>query len=391
MEKTVIQPPRPGDWVWRVDWEGIVGEHGTPLYIYDLNTVKERARRVLLEFTYRPRRVLYSLKANPHPQVLGELLVMGLGAETVSLGEVKRALEVGFPPERISYTACCVSGEELLEVARLGVSINADSVGQARLLHGAGVETLGLRINPGVGSGHHRYTVTGGPGSKFGLLPQEALRLARDLGGGFASRVRRLHFHVGSGVWDPGVYLEALRKILPLLDVYVEVEEIDVGGGMAYDYLAGLREFDYSGLALGIGGVLEEAGLGGLRVTIEPGRYIVAPAGVLLARVTEVKRREDSLIVGVDTGMNHLIRPVLYGAMHRVVFPLHRGRLEWEERGLLVGNVCESGDILAHGVPLPPNLGVGDIVLILDTGAYGASMASSYNIRPPPREVVIRA
>jgi diaminopimelate decarboxylase len=278
-------------------------------------------------------------------------------------------------------------------VRELGVLVNVDSLSQlrryGRMFPGTEVS---IRVNPGIGAGHHGYAVTGGV-TKFGVYLDQLGR-ALDIVREYKLRVVGLHTHIGSGILDPEPYLRAVEVLLDVARRFSSLEFIDVGGGFGVPYRPGERPLDIAYLGSRVSEMVEEFSrrYGHVRLRVEPGRYLVATAGVLLVRVVDVKEVEVGgtrrVFVGVDSGMNHLIRPALYGAYHEVVAATKADRPR-ELVADVVGNVCESGDVLATGVSLP-RVEEGDVLAIMNAGAYGYTMSSNYNMRPRPAEVVVR-
>jgi len=366
---------------------------GTPLYVYDLEVVEENYRRLVGSFPYRDLEVLYSCKANNNVDVLRTLRDLGAGLDAVSPWEVLLGVRLGFPKERILFTGSSVSDEEMRFVRELGVLVNVDSLSQlkryGRMFPGTEVS---IRVNPGIGAGHHGYAVTGGV-TKFGVYLDQLGR-ALDIVREYKLRVVGLHTHIGSGILDPEPYLRAVEVLLDMARRFSSLEFIDIGGGFGVPYRPGERPLDIAYLGSRVSEMVEEFSrrYGHVRLRVEPGRYLVATAGVLLVRVVDVKEVEVGgtrrVFVGVDSGMNHLIRPALYGAYHEVVAATKADRPR-ELVADVVGNICESGDVLATGVSLP-RVEEGDVLAIMNAGAYGYTMSSNYNMRPRPAEVVVR-
>jgi diaminopimelate decarboxylase len=366
---------------------------GTPLYVYDLEVVEENYRRLVGSFPYRDLEVLYSCKANNNVDVLRTLRDLGAGLDAVSPWEVLLGVRLGFPKERILFTGSSVSDEEMRFVRELGTLVNVDSLSQlrryGRMYPGTEVS---IRVNPGIGAGHHGYAVTGGV-TKFGVYLDQLGR-ALDIVREYNLRVVGLHTHIGSGILDPEPYLRAVEVLLDVARRFSSLEFIDAGGGFGVPYRPGERPLDIAYLGSRVSEMVEEFSrrYGHVRLRVEPGRYLVATAGVLLVRVVDVKEVEVGgtrrVFVGVDSGMNHLIRPALYGAYHEVVAATKADRPR-ELVADVVGNVCESGDVLATGVSLP-RVEEGDVLAIMNAGAYGYTMSSNYNMRPRPAEVVVR-
>lgn len=375
----------------RPDLARLAREHGTPLYVYDLDRVSAQLARLQAFDVVR-----YAQKANGCRPLLELLQRAGTCVDAVSAIEVLRALRAGFEPARISYTSDLFTRAALGVLAEHEVSVNlgsADMIEQlAEVRPGAAVT---LRINPGFGAGHHRRVSTGGPTSKHGLW-------YADLGQAFERCaaaglvVRGLHMHVGSGADFEGLtrVIEAMGAAL--LEAPETVTSVSTGGGLPIPYREHEPEFDLERFAA----VWLEARarwtaeLGrALTLEVEPGRFLVAQAGVLLTEVRARKRTEGYEYLLVDAGFNTLLRPTLYGAYHRI------SALDMPDAPLaprvVAGPLCESADVLTQTGNLEldpqelPDVPVGGLLAVHDVGAYGASMASNYNSMPLPAEVVI--
>lgn len=358
----------------------LADRHGTPLFVTSAATIRSRFGR--LRSAFPDARILYAAKANTNLRILELLRRCGTGLDAVSLGEVEAGLRAGFEPAEIVYTGTFPSDGELREVLERGVRVNVDAASDfervAAFVTGARV---GLRVNPDTGAGHHEHVVTGGPRSKFGVplgRACDAFRLAERLG----LVPDGLQMHIGSGILDPGPHQEAARRLGLLAgrlrEDGFELTYLDVGGGFGVPYRPDERPLDVDGLAEGVREALPE----GPRLVIEPGRYLVAESTVLLTRVTS--RKDD--FVGVDAGLHTLLRPALYGAYHHLS---NLSRPGAERRAVtVVGPICETGDVLARERELADPR-AGDLLAVHDTGAYGYAMASRYNSRPLPAEVLV--
>lgn len=334
-------------------------------------------------------RLHYAIKANANPQILELFDRKGVCFECVSPGELDRALGVSQAPERILFTPNFAPISDYVDGFERGVHMTLDNLHPLRA-HGEvfrGRSVL-LRLDPGLGKGHHKHVKTAGPSSKFGLSQEDladAVALARDLD----VTIEGLHVHVGSGILkSPETWAENAMFMAEQVDRFgmKDVRILDLGGGLGVPEKPGDAPLSIP--------LVEEYldkfhALHGDRfeLWLEPGRYCVAEAGVLLARVTQVKRKGEHAYIGIETGMNTLIRPSLYGAYHEIVnlSRLHDAAA-WTVD--VVGPICESGDVLGYNRRLPVTK-EGDVLLIATTGAYGRAMSSQYNLRQPASEVII--
>lgn len=368
--------------------ESLARRFATPLYAYSADLAAARYDRFRAAFAGRDPLVCYALKANPLGALARVFARRGAGCDVVSGGELARALAAGFPAARIVFSGVGKTEPELRAGLRAGIlAFNVESAAELALLARVAGRLrrrarFAVRVNPDVRAGGHAHIVTGLAETKFGVEAPEALSLYRK-----AARDRRLEAvgvqcHLGSQIASPAPYRKALERLLPLVDAVGGLSHIDLGGGMGvgYDGSAGL---DPAALARALAPALRERPQ---RLLFEPGRWLTAPAGVLLTRVIRTKASSRRRFVVVDAAMNDLLRPALYGALHRVV-PV-TPRPGPRRPADVVGPVCETADFLARGARLPP-VEEGDLLAVLDAGAYGASMGSQYNSRPRPAEVVV--
>jgi diaminopimelate decarboxylase/aspartate kinase len=353
-------------------------------YVYDAGTLRSRASQ--LQALSSLDRLFFAMKANPHPEILRLFIDQGLGVECVSPQEIARVLEVEpeLPPERILFTPNFAARKEYRDALALGVQVTVDNI--YVLEHWgsdfAGREIL-LRIDPGSGLGHHKMVRTAGENAKFGI-PMADLDGLQQLLSQHQVTVIGLHAHTGSGIMHPDAWQRTLGNLGSLLDQFPDVRCIDIGGGLGIpdkqdELPMDLPALDESLKAVRRGFDRE------LEIWLEPGRFLVAEAGVLIARVTQTKGKGERQYVGLATGTNSLIRPALYGAYHEI-FNLTRLGAHSEQVCNIVGPICETGDILGLD-RLLPHCKEGDLILIANTGAYGAAMASRYNMREPAIEL----
>jgi diaminopimelate decarboxylase/aspartate kinase len=354
-------------------------------FVYDRATLLAAARA--LKGLKSVARVLYAMKANPHPQLLQLFHAQGLDFDCVSRGEVEHLVKAvpQIDRSRILYTPNFISREEYLWAFEQGVQMTLDS--QFAIENWPKVfagKDIFVRIDGGVGRGHHRHVRTGGEHSKFGVPLSEIDQLAESVRAAGA-RVIGLHSHSGSGILDVTNWEHTAEMLAELAQRFPDVKVVDVGGGLGVPERSDQAEFDLVKLDEALARV--RAMHPHLSFWLEPGRYLVAQAGVLLARVTQLKSKGDTTYVGVATGMNSLIRPALYGAYHEIV-NLTRVDEPATLQANIVGPICESGDILGHDRMLPPTLS-GDVLLVANVGAYGHAMSSRYTLREPAEELCI--
>jgi len=370
----------------------IAERYGTPCYVYSAAQILTNLDAYETAFSKLRHLVAYSLKANSNGAVLRLLARAGAGADVVSGGELARALAAGVPAGRIVFAGVGKTPMEIAtaldaQILLVNVESDAELDTVARLAQDRRQQArIAFRVNPGIDAPTHPHLVTGAAGSKFGLSParvRAAMGRARALPG---IDPVGLHAHVGSQIVSPSVYRETLQVLLEVSRALgrdgLTLEELDLGGGLGID-AAGEPVPGPAELHDALSPLLE--GFGG-RVILEPGRSIVGDAGVLLTRVVYRKPGTPRAFVIVDVGMSDFLRPALYGARHRLSCLTEREPIE---RVDVVGPVCESADVLLRDWAAP-SLSSGDLLAIRDVGAYGAAMASRYNSRPLPAEVLVR-
>jgi len=366
---------------------------GTPTYVYDVATVRAQYARLERAFAGVPHRIHYSVKANSNLSLLREFRALGAGVDVVSGGELYRARQAGFGPGDVVFSGVGKTARELDEALDAGVRfVNVESEGELFLLNSVAkdrgvVAPIALRVNPEVSvDSPHEYIRTGEKGQKFGIpfdeVP-EAADIARSLGN---VRLVGLDMHIGSqlATFDP--YGAALLRVLGLLtrlraDGADTIEYLDVGGGLGVTY----RDEPPADLARFSRGVRDAIRGLGVSLVLEPGRFLVAEAGVLLARVLYRKHSGGKEYVITDAGMNDLVRPSHYDAYHAITAVEPRGGRVVAD---VVGPVCESGDFLALDRELD-DLRPGDLAAVHTAGAYGFAMSSNYNSRPRAAEVLV--
>jgi len=386
-----LYAPRPAEagevpW-WRRRREELLSAFGEreAAYVYDLATVEQHARAI--GGMKSLARALYAIKANSHPGVLRRVAAAGLSFECVSRREVERVRDSvpGLDPDRILFTPNFAPRAEYQWGVESGVRLTVDNLYVLRawsdLFRG---RDLFVRIDTGHGHGHHQHVRTAGAHSKFGVPLFEAgeLAAAADAAG---ARIVGLHAHTGSGHFDVPSWVETAKALAEVAAGLPSVVTLDLGGGLGVPDRPGRAPLDLAALDRALAQFREQHPR--FELWLEPGRFVVAAAGALLARVTQLKGKGSFRYLGLATGMNSLIRPALYGAYHEIV-NLTRLDEPAEHVFTIVGPICESGDVLGHDRLLPPSR-EGDVLLVANAGAYGSVMSSHYNLRPPAGEITL--
>lgn len=383
-----IRPSMPASDAWWVaKREQLLGllEDRQHVFVYDADTVKAAAQSLLGLSSVD--RVLYAMKANFNPEVLRLIASLGVDFECVSPGEVRHLESVieAFDPSRVLFTPNFAPREEYAWALEKGLQLTLDNLYPLRawpeLFAGS---RLFIRIDPGQGRGHHEHVKTGGVQSKFGVPLfeiDELEALVRQTG----AEVIGIHAHSGSGILDPDNWRSVAATLAQVAERFDSVDVLDLGGGLGVPDKSGDASFDLSALDATLAEI--RRAYPKYRLWLEPGRYMVAQSGVLLARVTQTKGKGAKQYLGVSTGMNSLIRPALYGAWHEIVNLTRFGDAATESM-TVVGPICETGDKLGTDRMLPPS-GENDVIAIANAGAYGRVMSSRYNLREPADEVLI--
>jgi diaminopimelate decarboxylase len=395
-----------------VDLERVAEQFDTPLYVYSAGTILDHYRRLDASLAPLDHLICYAVKANSNGAILKLLVEAGAGFDIVSGGELFRVLKAGGDARKCSFAGVGKSREEIEYALEQGVlSFNVESEAELRRIDEIARNKslrapIALRVNPDVDAGTHRYVSTGRSENKFGIaldrvaaVYEQAARMPNIV-------IRGIQMHIGSQITDAAPFAEAIQKVAPLILELKErhpIEFFSVGGGIGIVYessfASGNRDWwtekdrveatmtlpltiqDYAA------SILPPLRSIGLRVLLEPGRLLVGNAGVLLTRVRYLKQTETKKFVIVDAGMNDLIRPALYQSYHEIV-PVREPPAAQREQVDVVGPVCESGDFFAQNRELP-EMKEGDLAALMSAGAYGFAMASNYNSRPLPAEVLV--
>jgi diaminopimelate decarboxylase len=380
-------------WCEGVDVAAVAASVGTPTYVYSAAMVREHARRLRDAFAGVEHRIHYSMKANSNLALLALLREEGVGVDIVSGGELYRALQSGFTGSDVVFSGVGKSERELDEALAAGVRfINVESAGELQLLDAVAARRgararVALRVNPEVTVDNpHEYIRTGEKGDKFGIAFDDAREVARAATALPHVQLVGLDMHIGSQITSLEPFAAALARMRNLLDDVRadgadEITYLDIGGGLFVPY-EGEDPADVEEFARVVRGATAGAGV---TLVLEPGRYLVAAAGALLTRVLYRKRTGGKEFIITDAGMNDLMRPSHYQAYHRVEAVAPRGPRVVAD---VVGPVCESGDFLALDRETD-DVEPGDLVVVHTAGAYGYVMASNYNSRPRPAEVLV--
>ena len=381
----------------------------TPCYIYSTRTVVDHTHKLQRAFDGAdqgvPPLICYSVKANSNLSIMKLMLREGAGFDVVSGGELFRALKVGAPADKIVFAGVGKSEAEIRSAVEAGILlINAESEAEVEQINRIAGEMkrtprVALRVNPDVDPKTHRYTTTGKRENKFGIDMERAEEIFRRHAEFPNLRLCGLHVHIGSQITTPDPYVQTLKKLKEFLKVCrrhgCSIEILDIGGGFGIWY----KDRHARPAAEMAAALMPLLSTMGCRVLLEPGRFIVGNAGILLTRVRHIKQAGERRIVICDAGMNDLIRPALYEAYHRI-WPArtdagHSGDVPdeeaWEGPSCptdVVGPICETGDFLALDRPMP-EVRPGDLMAVFSAGAYGYTMASNYNSHPRPPEVLV--
>ncbi|MHA1131027.1 MAG: diaminopimelate decarboxylase [Candidatus Helarchaeota archaeon] len=382
----------------------LVEAYGTPIYVINESLIRKRYQQLkdAIQKHYLKCEIHYAIKANSNIALLKILQKEGAYLDCVSNGEIYVALKVGFKPEQIIYTGNNFTNQDLEFALSKGVIINLDALSQINRLYKIMERTnqecqiLSFRFNPEFGSGHHDHCITAGPDIKFGIL-ERAIIQAYEQAIALGFQRFGIHMHIGSQILEVEPFKTAAEKFLEIArtiraQLGITFEFIDFGGGFGIPYRPTDKPFDVEKYGKTILNIfkerIKEYDLGEPTFSIEPGRFIVAESTILLSEINTLKQTANRNFAGINAGFHNLIRPAMYGSYHEVVVA-NKMKHEPEIQYYIAGPLCETGDILAKNRKLP-KLEEGDILGILDVGAYGFSMASNYNLQPYAAEILVR-
>lgn len=373
----------------------LVKRYGSPLYVYNERILRTRCRELKNLIQYKNFQVQFSAKTNSNITLLKIIREEDINVDAMSPGEIFLQMKAGFKPDQIFYVCNNVSAEELKYAIELGITVSVDSVSQLELfgkLNPGG--KVAVRFNPGIGAGHCEKVITAGENTKFGIDPLyiddvKAILNKYDL------KLIGINQHIGSLFMNGTPYLESVNSLLDIASQFKGLEFVDMGGGFGVPYhkQTGEKRLDLDAFGCELDKIISEwtKNYGrDITIKIEPGRYIPAESCVLLGTVHSIKLNHGRKYIGTDIGFNVLIRPVMYNSHHDIEIYRKSDRYsKLNEPVTIVGNICESGDIIGKDRFLP-EIYQEDILGILDCGAYGYAMSSNYNSRLRPAEILIR-
>lgn len=370
-----------------VSFESMAASFGTPLYVYDAESIARQIQ--LLRSSIEDVGIKFAAKALTNLSILRFIKLQGVGVDVVSLQEAKLALMAGFLPAEIMFTPSNVAFEEIIQGVELGLTINLDNLSVLKKLgekYGSSCPCV-LRLNPDIMAGGNLKISTGHSHSKFGISIHQVNEI-HELVARYQINVMGLHIHTGSELYDLDVFMKMADILFGLAKEFKSVQVLDFGGGLKVAYRADDNATDVAELGIRLGRAFSEFKKSegrALQLWMEPGKFLVSDAGYLLVKTTVVKRTPKVTFVGVDSGLNHLIRPMMYDAYHDIQNVSNpNGAVQTYT---VVGNICET-DTFATDRQLP-EVREGDLLIIRNAGAYGYTMASNYNSRFRPAEVLV--
>jgi diaminopimelate decarboxylase len=363
-------------------------QFGTPLYVYHAEKIEQQYQNLLAHFSATQTRFFYACKALTNIHILKVVKEMGCNIDCSSINEVKLALHVGFIPSNILYTSNSVGFDEIATAVELGVHVNIDSLSNLEKFGAkyGSTKAVGVRIRPDVMAGGNLKISTGHDKSKFGI-PVAQLAELKNLQEKFQINIHTLHIHTGSEIKDVAVFIKSAEVFDTLLPHFPTVEVLDFGGGFKVPYQPGEKGTDIESLGAEVNKAVQNlsAKFGRpLSAWFEPGKYMVSEAGFFIAKVNVLKASGGQLFAGINTGLNHLIRPMFYDAYHHIDNLTHPDKPT--QQYAVVGNICET-DTFAWDRTLP-SIEEGDFLVFYNAGAYGYEMASNYNARFKPAQVL---
>ncbi len=372
-----------------ISFEALAHEFGTPLYVYDAATIVRQAQQLKNAFSGLEVKIKYAAKALTNISILKLMKQNGIGVDVVSIQEAQIALKAGFIPNEINFTPNGVDFDEIMQAVDLGLSINLDNLSILEKFgkrYGAQYP-CGIRLNPHIMAGGNLKISTGHSNSKFGISVQQLPALIESVEK-YKINISGLHIHTGSEIIEIDVFLKMAEILFALALKFPSLKFLDFGGGFKVAYKENDRVTNVNELGLKLGKMFDDFRHQHgkkLELWLEPGKYLVSEAGYLLVKTNVVKQTPTVTFVGVNSGLNHLIRPMMYDAYHEIVNVTNpKGE---QKVYTVVGNICET-DTIGTDRKLS-EVREGDLLVIKNAGAYGYMMASNYNSRLRPAEVLI--
>ncbi|MEJ6950791.1 diaminopimelate decarboxylase [Natronospora cellulosivora (SeqCode)] len=375
----------------------LLEKYGSPLYVYSEEILRKRCREIKNLIKNKNFRVNYSAKANTNLEILKIVREEGLDVDAMSPGEIYLEEKAGFKADQILYISNNVSMEEMKFAIDRGIKVSVDSLAQLELYGqiNPGGEVV-IRFNPGIGVGHHEKVNTGGKKTKF-AVQREFIPKVKELLEKYDLKLIGINQHMGSLFLNGDKYIEGVKNLFEIAKEFSALQFLDIGGGFGIPYHDDEDRLDLEDLGKKLDKVfaefVAEYDNKDIILKVEPGRYIVAESGVLLGKVYSIKENYGIKYIGTDIGFNVLMRPMLYNSYHKinVLKDLENKDLEKDINEVvnITGNICESGDLIAKERELP-KINQGDIIAVMDAGAYGFVMSSNYNCRLRPAEVLIK-
>jgi diaminopimelate decarboxylase len=380
--------------IGKTSLKDIAIKYKTPSYVYDLDVIEDKFNSLKKFISWPKLRICYAMKANSNTDILKKLKSIGSAIDAVSYGDVLVAIKAGFKPESIIFTTNNATDAEIDLVYGSKVLINIGDLSHLEKFGKSHPQSrMCLRVNTEVESGENNLVKTAGKESQFGILLDD-IAAAKNIADKYHLKVIGIHEHTGSGVYDTADMFTSIERTLDVARQFPDLEFVDFGGGFKVPYRPDEERIDYEGFGNKLikiyGKFCKDYGRN-LELFIEPGKYLVAESGILLVEVNTLrnsgfKNKNAKIFAGVNSGFPQLIRPVLYGAYHHII---NCSNPEGQKKKYTVaGDICEGGDIFAKDRMIE-DIREGDILTILNAGAYGYSMASTYNNRPLPAEIII--
>lgn len=368
--------------------KAVAKEFGTPVYVYHAEKIKEQYQRLSRAFAGSDVLFFYACKALTNVNILRYIRSLGANIDCSSINEVKLALHAGFAPKQVLYTSNGIAFDEIAEAKELGVNINIDSLSNLEKFGKAYGHSypVGVRLRPNIMAGGNLKISTGHDKSKFGI-PVEQLAALKETVAKYNIHITDLHIHTGSDIKDADVFVKGIEVLFEIIPHFPELKSVDLGGGFKVPYREGDEEIDIDL----VGRKVKEAfdnhpGAKGLQIWFEPGKFLVSECGYLITEVNVIKPTNATTFVSVNSGFNHLIRPMFYDSYHRID-NISNPNGEWKSYSI-VGNICET-DTFAWDRPIN-EVREGDLLVFRNAGAYGFEMSSNFNSRFKPAEVLIK-